>query len=152
MAKTKTPVEYTSSGSDKPQVGDTMIFDGKEFIPGVSVSGESFWEVTNGKIYSKAPFNVIIGDITSYEAALLPRTDLIKDIGSESLRFRDIYTNKVVATGEYTLKGGSPSVIKWISTTDGNDKVYKNAAGNTKIKMLQNGDMVFFVDESEEES
>lgn len=33
MSKTKANVQYTSNGSDKPAVGDAMVWDGREFVP-----------------------------------------------------------------------------------------------------------------------
>jgi hypothetical protein len=33
MSKTKANVQYTASGSDKPEVGDVMVWDGDEHVP-----------------------------------------------------------------------------------------------------------------------
>jgi hypothetical protein len=33
MSKTKANVQYTASGSDKPAVGDVMVFNGDEHVP-----------------------------------------------------------------------------------------------------------------------
>lgn len=134
--KTKAPVDYQTG---TPQVGDGVIWNGHEWV----LVKIHLWEETSNKLFHKNAGAVVFGkDETTYETVIEPRSDVRKDIGSSSARFRDLYINKAIVHGEITLKVGE--VIKWIITPGGDDLVFKNSAGQVKLKMLSNGDMEFF--------
>ena len=106
-------------------------------------NGDSMFEIISGKIYSKTPFNLVLGSTSaSQESTLLPRVSGYKNIGSEQWKWANVYADKYLCYNEIIMMSGA--TIKFIMDLSGDDLIYRNASGDTKQKFHQDGDATFF--------